>query len=40
MCIDYRLLNNTTMIDWYLIYRVDDIFDHLGISVTFISIDL
>ena len=40
MCIDYRALNQNTMVDRYPIPRVDKILDHLGSSTIYSKIDL
>ena len=40
MCIDYRALNQNTVVDRYPIPRVDKILDHLGSSTIYSKIDL
>ena len=40
MCIDYRALNENTVINRYPLPRIDDILDRLGGSVIFSKIDL
>lgn len=39
-CVDYRKLNNVTLKDNDPLPRVDDIFDHLGASTIFSTLDL
>jgi hypothetical protein len=40
MVIDYRALNKLTIKNWYLLPRIDDLFDQLAGSVVFSSLDL
>ena len=40
MCVDYRTLNANTRVDRYPIPRIDELFDKLGKSKYFSSLDL
>nr|GEV34645.1 putative reverse transcriptase domain-containing protein [Tanacetum cinerariifolium] len=40
MCIDYRELNKLTVKNWYLLSRIDDLFDQLQGSSVYSKIDL
>lgn len=40
MCIDYRSLNENTIVDRYPLPRIDEILDRLANSVIFSKIDL
>ena len=40
MCIDYHNINNNTVVNRYLIPRIYEIIDHLGISMVYSKLDL
>jgi hypothetical protein len=40
MCVDYRALNKATVKNWYLLLRIDDLFDRLLGAKVFSRIDL
>jgi hypothetical protein len=40
MCVDYRALNKATVKNWYVLLRIDDLFDHLSGAKVFSRIDL
>ena len=40
LCIDYRCLNKMTIKNWYLLPRIDDLFDKLRGATMFSKIDL
>ena len=40
MCIDYRALNKTTIKDWYLLPRSDEVLDQLLHAKVFTKLDL
>ena len=40
LCIDYRQLNRVIIQDWYLLSRIDDLFDQLRGARVYFKIDL
>ena len=40
MCIDYHQLNKMTINNYYLLPRIDDLFDHVGGAKIFSNMDL
>jgi hypothetical protein len=40
MCMDYRALNEVTVKNMYLLFRIDDLFDQLPRACVFSKIDL